>query len=100
MKFNNKEPHKTINPKRIYEVKQVDFCNVGISDYPSQSPKKESQKTHKSDSPNESTKNYYPIEITQYDIELANETCEVFLDVIKSAVKIDDFEGYIIRRNL
>ena len=40
-----------------------------------------------------------PVEITEADLEIVAEVCELFTEVIDKAERMDDFESEIKRRN-
>lgn len=101
MKFINKEPHKTINPKRIYEVKQTDFCNFGVSNSNfseiENSPKKKSPEMFK---PGSQTKFNEQVVISQLDLDLANETCELFDEICSNVEREEDLKSCLKIRNV
>lgn len=99
-KWVKKEPHKTINPKRVYEVRQIDFCSFGMPEQSESSPNKYTPAGNSNNKKSIGSKSELPVELTKYDLELAKETCDLLFEVIQEVRKTEDLKSGLKRRGL
>ncbi len=103
-KYVKQEPNKVLNPRKVYKVKETNF--IGKDDdqeredaiaYRNEESFRPATTRRNGGATERGGKSYPPVEITAYDLDLINETCELMKEILQSSKSRADLKSIFTR---